>query len=117
MASAPFAIWKPRCSNPIATPPVSAKAQTEKEKTMNIGQKMLTFTAMAALSVGSLLAQGTVSRPARPSNQAMTSNMTQEQPTSPSSKKLVDKNVHTHHHKKAQKGSSGTPIQSTATKK
>jgi hypothetical protein len=64
MASAPLAIWKRCCSNLIATPPVWAKAQTEKEKKMNIGQKMLTFTAMAALNVGSLLGHGFQTRQA-----------------------------------------------------
>ena len=36
---------------------------------MKIGRKMLTLAAMAALSVGAIFAQGTVSKPAKPSNQ------------------------------------------------
>jgi hypothetical protein len=79
---------------------------------MKIGRKMLTLAAMAALGVGGVFAQGTVS------NQPMASKMAEEQPTpSQSGQKKVGKHVHGHHHKKNKKHTSNTPTQDTTTKK
>jgi hypothetical protein len=85
---------------------------------MKIGRKMLTLAALAALSVGGVFAQGTVSKPTKASNHPMASKMTEEQPTaSQSGQKKVGKHVHGHHHKKNKKHTSNTPTQDTTTKK
>ena len=83
---------------------------------MKIGPKMLTLAAMAALSVGKIFAQGTVSKPPNASNQPMASKMAEEQPTSQPGHKKVDKHVHGHHHKN-KKHTSNTSTQDTTTKK
>ena len=84
---------------------------------MKIGQKTLTLIAMAALSVGMALAQGTVSKPANPSGQSTVSKAVDDQSNSQSgSHKKVDKHVHKHHHKKANKQPSSTPTQDTTKK-
>jgi hypothetical protein len=87
------------------------------ENTMKFGQKTLTLTAMAALSVGALFAQGTVPKATNPSNQPMVSKMAEDKTESQSNKKKVDKHVHKHHHKKANKQPSSTPTQGTTTNK
>ena len=84
---------------------------------MNIGRKVLTLTAIAALSVGAVFAQGTVSQPAKASNQPLASKMAEDQPTPQSGQKKMDKHVHGHHHKKNKKHTSNTTTQDTTTKK
>ena len=84
---------------------------------MKIGRKVLTLTAMAALSVGALFAQGTVSTPARTSNQPLASKMAEDQPTPQSGQKKMDKHVHGHHHKKNKNHTSKTTTQDTTTTK
>jgi Spy/CpxP family protein refolding chaperone len=83
---------------------------------MKIGRNMLTLTAMAALSVGTVFAQGTVSKPAKASNPPMASKMAEDQPTPQSGQKKMDKHVHGHHHKN-KKHTSNTSTQDTTTKK
>lgn len=84
---------------------------------MMIRQKALTLAAMTALSVGAVFAQGTVSKPAKPSNQPMASKMAEEQPKSETGKKKVGKHVHERHHNKSKKHASSTPTQDSTTKK
>ena len=83
---------------------------------IKIGPKMLTLAAMVALSVGAVFAQGTVSKPAKASNEPMASKMTEEKPTPQSGQKKMDKHVHGHHHKN-KKHTSNTSTQDTTTKK
>ena len=84
---------------------------------MKIGRKVLALTAMAALSVGALFAQNTVSKPATAPNQPLASKMAEDQPTPQSGQKKMDKHVHGHHHKKNKKHTSNTTTQDTTTKK
>ena len=84
---------------------------------MNIRRKVLTLTAIAALSVGAVFAQGTVSKSVKASNQPLASKMAEDQPTPQSGQKKMDKHVQGHHHKKNKKHTSNTTTQDTTTKK
>ena len=84
---------------------------------MKIGRKVLTLTAIAALSVGALFAQNTVSKPATAPNQPLASKMAEDQPTPQSGQKKMDKHVHGHHHKKNKNHTSKTTTQDTTTTK
>ena len=84
---------------------------------MKIGRKVLTLTAMAALSVGALFAQNTVSKPATAPNQPLASKMAEDQPTPQSGQNKMDKHVHGHHHKKNKNHTSKTTTQDTTTTK
>ena len=80
---------------------------------MKIGRKTLNVIAIAALSVGTVFAQDTSSKP---SNQAAVPQTQGEHANSHSSGKKVGKHVHGHHHRKTTKQTASTPTQDTTTK-
>ena len=84
---------------------------------MKIGPKMLTLAAMAALSVGTVFAQGSAPKPAKASNQPMASKMAEDQHTTSSQPSKNKAGKHGHHHNKSKKHASSTPTQDTTTKK